>query len=147
MADEMCCMGAVIRGPEHCTCWVSEFEPKEQAPPRPAPLQVATECCRDCAYRPGSPERSGREGHHTEEDLDDLPLSGVFACHQGMRRRVRRRHPDGRVEQLADDYAPLMHDGVAYLADGRPALLCAGWAARVRAQGWDPVEEAEERGS
>lgn len=128
--DSSCCMGAATRGPHHCTCWVPVYD-LEQAEELDvaAPTPTAAKCCVDCAYRPGSPERSDE---FEEEMLLDLPSGpSVFACHQGMRRAVTYRHPDGRELPAGEgDYMPPIVAGRAYRADGSPADLCAGWAAR-----------------
>lgn len=66
-------------------------------------------------------------------DLEALPN---FWCHQGIRRPVAYRHPDGRVRPVEDsaDYRPPMGkvaptgEQVPYRADGTPAERCAGWA-------------------
>ena len=112
-------------------------EPKERA-----------ELCADCAFRPNSPERSGDDGYENSDagDLDALIGGAVFYCHDGMRRRTGRRHPDGRFEPAPpDDYDPPEdYAGVPYKADGTAADLCAGWCARTRAAGLDPQEELEE---
>lgn len=49
-----------------------------------------------------------------------------------MRRPVRWEHPDGRtIDGSPDDWQPAIINGLPYRADGRPGLLCAGWAARA----------------
>jgi hypothetical protein len=127
-----CCWGAAMGGPEDCTCWVAEYD-QDQQPPRPivgvAEAVRQPRMCGDCAYRPDSPERTLA---HTALKLEDLPLDGSpFWCHQGIRRPVEWRHPDGRtMPGAADDYQPPMVAGVPYQADGSPARLCAGWAVR-----------------
>lgn len=134
--DEVpCCMASAMRGPRACTCWreVHDLEQAEAVPGEPC---ARAKCCADCAYLPGSPEREDGYG----PDLAELALDarGRFACHQGMRRVVAFRHPDGReIEAGPGDYAPTVVGNVAYKADGTPADLCAGWAAHRRA-----VEEA-----
>lgn len=135
LESDGCCIGAAMGGLGRCTCWVPVFD-AEQAP---ALVDVDREyqpsMCADCAYRPDSPERASE---YEEEVLLDLPADGsVFHCHQGIRRPTRYRHPDGH-EVLADssDYQPLTDPrmpGVPYRADGRPALICAGWTAHKRA--------------
>jgi len=125
-----CCWGAV-NGAEYCTCWRAVYD-VEQAPPRPltGPQDITPRpsMCADCAFKPGSPERSE---HFTEEALLELPHSGdPFWCHDGMRRPTHWEHPDGRVVPGSpDDWQPVGINGIPYRADGRPALLCAGWAA------------------
>jgi hypothetical protein len=92
--------------------------------------------CPDCAYRPGSPERSGDERYNGDaEFLNRIVETGeAFHCHQGIRRAVKLVHPSGaEVEVPPGDYRPPIIGGVPYKADGSPGELCAGWAARRRA--------------
>lgn len=125
--NRYCCMGSVEDGPKGCTCWEPVYD-LEQVPPNLAEGVVSetrTKRCGDCAYRPDSPEREdGR--------LDDI--TGVFFCHQGIRRPVAYRHPDGRVREWVDttDYQPPIHGHRPYKADGTPADICAGWAQEAR---------------
>lgn len=122
-----CCMGSAMYGPERCTCWVPEYD-APQAKPQEGPSPVRKRMCADCAFRPDSPERNGDEryAHSDEDGLVDV-VAGTFACHQGMRRLVRFRHPNGHVQELdVDAYAPPIV-AAPTMADGRPAELCAGW--------------------
>lgn len=128
-----CCWGDINGGPDSCTCWVPVFE-VDQAEPvmpaSPADFEVQARVCGDCAYRKDSPERADA---YTEETLLALPAEGAaFYCHEGMRRPTRWEHPDGRtVPGSPDDWQPPIVRGVPFRADGRPGLLCAGWAARA----------------
>jgi hypothetical protein len=127
-----CCWGS-MHDPGGCTCWEPVFE-VEQQPPRPpanpGDIEVAASMCADCAFRPGSPERATT---FEKEALFALADEGTpFWCHQGMRRPDRWVHPDGRVVPGdPDDWTPAQLGPVAFRADGSPALLCAGWAARA----------------
>ena len=126
-----CCYGSAIRGPEHCTCWRPEYNVEQQSPKTELEPVERKDMCHDCAYRFGSPERA--EGFE-EEWLLDLPASGQrFFCHDNMVRIVRYRHPSGAViDAKPGEYdAPKIGD-CAFQADGTPALLCGGWAARKR---------------
>lgn len=128
-----CCYGAAVYGPERCTCWEPVYD-LEQRAPRPAAPAVRPTACADCAYRPDSPERSGARGYAGDVDtLDELVEAGQpFYCHQGIRRPVRLRHPEGvEVDGHPADYDPPLVGGVPYRADGTPAEVCAGWAARA----------------
>lgn len=131
-----CCMESFDGGPADCTCWIPEYDLEETRPARlvtDADLQVQPLMCGDCAYRPGSPELADE---WEREALLELPTrdNKRFFCHQGMRRPIRWRHPDGRVvDGDPADYQPYMKDSIAYQADGTPGLLCAGWDARRRA--------------
>jgi hypothetical protein len=129
-----CCMGAVMNGPQGCTCWVSVYDLEQQAlsrkrglrPLPPVPLKM----CGDCAFRPGSPERAGADGYEGDQDLlDELVATGnPFYCHQGVRRTLSLRHPDGaEVDGHPGDYDPPIAAGFPWKADGTPADLCAGW--------------------
>jgi hypothetical protein len=125
-----CCIGAVVMGSDHCLCWEPVFD-DEQTPPIPGDLECQPAMCADCAFRPGSPERSSEL---EEEALLSLPIAGQrFFCHQGIRRPTHYVHPEGHVvEADPSDYQPSVHPstpGVPYQADGQPALICAGWAA------------------
>ena len=130
-----CCEGAAIYGPQRCTCWAPVHD-LDQAPIQPGmPMPpVPVRMCRDCAYRPSSPERTGAAGYAGDSEfLDDLVATRTpFYCHQGIRRVVAHRHPAGvEVPGHAGEYDPPILAGVPYRADGTPALLCAGWLLRV----------------
>lgn len=134
-----CCMGSAVYGPGRCTCW-EHVHDREQAKPRTKLVaKTRAKMCRDCAFRPDSPERSGDATHaHSEEgDLEALVASSdVFACHQGMRRRVALVHPRGhRVDLPPCSYDPPIVGGVGFKADGTPADHCAGLRAARKAQG------------
>lgn len=132
-----CCIGADVYGPGRCTCWRDEHD-VEQAPPVPGPHEVRERMCADCAYRPGSPEKvEDPEVAGDPQALEHYAAAGApFWCHDGMRRVVARRHPSGaELPAHAAAYDPPITDGVPHRADGRPGLLCAGWAARRRAIG------------
>lgn len=127
-----CCWGDAL-DPDGCTCWVPVFDVDQHVPVPPGdPGDMAAQrrMCGDCAYRKGSPERATP---YAEETLFDLAISGqVFYCHDGMRRPARWDHPDGRtIDGSPDDWQPPIIAGIPYRADGRPGLLCAGWAARA----------------
>ena len=127
-----CCMGEVDDGPAGCTCWRPEYDTHQADPVPPASvddLEVQRRKCTDCAYRPGSRERSDED---TAEELLGHAYAGrPFFCHTECRRPDRWRHPDGRVIANPDpaDYRPPVQDGIPYRLDGRPSLICAGWAA------------------
>lgn len=130
-----CCMSSAMNGPQGCTCWEPIYD-LEQIEPKVGVMPVLVdECdvrdraCSDCAYRPDSPERADET---TAERLLELPAgAGAFFCHQGIRRTVEWRHPDGRTAPgHPADYQPPRVNEVPYKADGTPADLCAGWAAR-----------------
>lgn len=123
-----CCYGEVLDGPSSCTCWVPTFDLWQADPIIRGRPETRASCCVDCAYRNGSPEREGDE----EDWL--LELAGeaakLFVCHQGIRRVVAFRHPDGREAPAGyGDYRPPIVDGLAYRADGTLADICAGFAA------------------
>lgn len=131
-ADGACCDGSAIKGPQYCTCWAPEFDLEQQAV-RPGEKGQRDTLCDDCAYKPGSPERSGDERYNGDAAfLDRIVVTGEpFHCHQGVRRVVKLVHPSGaEVEVPPGDYRPPKLAGVPYKADGSPGELCAGWAAR-----------------
>jgi hypothetical protein len=88
--------------------------------------------CSDCAFRPGSPERSGDQRFDLSGpgEIEDLVYSGAsFACHVGMRQTVRLEHPTGAVvESGPGGYSPAKTATRSWKADGSPAELCAGLA-------------------
>lgn len=145
VGDGYCCDGRIDDGPAFCTCWTPEFDLEQQPVDQfhvqalavgfPPPTRALM--CGDCAYRPGSPERTGSEQHAGDTEALERYAAGErerFFCHQGIRRPVRLRHPSGAVIPGGDaDYRPPIRDGVPWRADGTPAELCAGWAARRRA--------------
>ena len=133
-----CCWGAIIHGKDRCTCWVAVYD-LEQQPLKPGPMGLRVRMCDSCAYRANSPEKRGEDGYQGDaEFLDGLILTGeFFACHQGIRLPVKWVHPSGaEVPGHPAGYNPPLRDGVPYKADGTPADLCAGWAARRLKQMW-----------
>ena len=133
-----CCIGAAVYGKDRCTCWTAVYD-LEQRSLQPGPMGMRVSMCADCAYRPNSPEKRGEEGYEGDtEFLDGLILTGeFFACHQGIRLPVKWVHPSGaEVPGHPAGYNPPLRDGVPYKADGTPADLCAGWAARRLKQMW-----------
>lgn len=124
--DVPCCYGSALEGPSRCTCWRPVYD-VDQLPLRGGTVDARTVPCRDCAYRPDSPEN--RDG----ESLPYGQHRTVFWCHQGMRRVVGWVHPDGRYAPAEPGcYDPPSAEGVhvPLKADGTPADLCAGWLAQ-----------------
>lgn len=125
-------MGSGEDGPRGCTCWEPVYDLEQQ------PLQLDTaattraRCCADCAFRNGSPERVEADG-----DFPHTTGRQPFWCHQGVRRVVGWRHPDGREMPAGEgDYRPpfgadAAGDQAVWLAVGRAGERCAGWAALV----------------
>lgn len=134
----MCCARAWDTDGHGCTCWEPIYDTPTRATPDPTtPPATRPTMCPDCAYRPNSPERRGEE--HVSGDtyeLDQAVTTGrVFSCHQGIPRVTAYRHPTGAVftppaDITAAAYEPRIRDGIPYKADGTPADVCAGWAAR-----------------
>jgi hypothetical protein len=127
-----CCIGSAAMGPQYCTCWepVYDLEQHDITPGKPA--SARSTLCGDCAYRPGSPERSGDERYIGDpEFLAQIAQTGdIFWCHQGLRRVVKLRHPSGaEVVIETDHYDPPKDGGVPFKADGTPGDICAGWSA------------------
>jgi hypothetical protein len=127
-----CCEGSAYNGPHRCTCWKPIYDLKQRKP-KPGTAQVRERACVDCAYRPDSPERAGADGYACNDgELEDIVQTGeVFYCHQGIRKPIKLRHPCGVViDGHPASYDPPIVDRVPYRADGTPANICAGWAAR-----------------
>lgn len=128
-----CCYGAAFTDGERCTCWATVLEPVPTAEVQEGPMPINTRRCGDCAYRRDSPERQERDG-------DTMPYipGHIFTCHVGMPRAVAYVHPCGERRETPtgtefDDYHPIQRGDRAWQADGRPAVVCAGWAADDRA--------------
>ena len=125
-----CCMGAAVYGLDRCTCWEPIYDLEQQFPLHVNAVPGARDrCCGDCAYRNGSPERSGEDADWLLEIPSDP--SKLFVCHAGIRRVTAWRHPllPEPVPAGAGDYRPPIIDGRAYKADGTPADVCAGFLA------------------
>lgn len=141
-----CCDGYAYLGRDHCTCWERVHDQVQKPPITGMEPATGARMCGDCAFRPGSPERT--DSDHAVAGAGDLLRivhnpQEAFWCHTGLRRIVALAHPNGyRVEIGAVDgvtpYDPPIVDGVPYAADGRPALRCAGLAAARRAKDWTP---------
>lgn len=141
---KVCCWGVVNDGPAGCLCW-DPVHDLDQQPPDPqavrllaAGLEPSTRdgMCGDCAYRPESPEKTGDPTYRGDPEFLELIAENGhrFWCHDGMRRTLRLVHPSGmEIDGHPGAYDPPIIDGIPYRADGRPAALCAGWAARSRA--------------
>jgi hypothetical protein len=139
-----CCWGFVEDSWAGCTCWVPVFNVDAQKPPDPGQVRALAagiepvtrgRMCADCAYRPGSPEKSGDESYAGDGAfLEDIAARGErFWCHQGMLLVTAWRHPSGvEIPGHAGAYCPPIVEGVPYRADGSAGELCAGWAARRR---------------
>ena len=130
--DGSCCYGAAFSDGENCTCWEPAVEPHETEQLQHGPMDVRRHRCGDCAYRRDSPERQAIGG-------DTMPYqpNGVFLCHDGMPKVTKYVHPDGAEVPAGEgehaDYRPVERGAMAWQADGRPAIVCAGWAADNRA--------------
>lgn len=134
----VCCYGAASRGPSGCTCWEPEYDVEQASPTAGSDGCARAELCIDCAYRPGSPEKSGSDLVRGDaEFLESIAAKGErFWCHQGMRRVLRWRHPSGMVhvpDGAEHQYDPPVEGGVPRKASGEPADLCAGWWATRKA--------------
>lgn len=133
-----CCTDAITDGPAACTCWEPIYDLPQSDPDLSAEPHIRPGgLCDDCAYRPGSPERTGDDRYISGKLLLDQLAKTVtaFYCHDGMRQPVAWRHPAGmRIPaEKCGDYQPPIVDAVPYQTDGTPGYLCAGWAANVRA--------------
>lgn len=134
-AEIPCCYGSA-NAENRCTCWEPVYDLEQQPLHNDGalPVEISTraKCCGDCAYRNGSPERSDERA----ELLLDVAHSGgrrEFWCHQGVRRVIAFKHPDGRELPAGDgDYRPPVGPEdrpIIWKADGTPGERCAGWAA------------------
>lgn len=133
-----CCIASAVKGAQYCTCWTPVYD-LEQQPATPGERLARDAMCGACAYKPGSPERSGDPRFQGDYAfLLDLAVTGTtFWCHEGTRRVVKLVHPSGAevdldTAGLTGDYQPPIVDRVPHKADGTPADLCAGWAALRR---------------
>src|SRR5579871_4574369 len=132
-----CCMGYAAGGPGHCTCWEPIYD-QEQQPFNPEAVVTSRDSmCHDCAYRKGSPERTGEDGYAGDEDmLEHAVYSGTpFWCHQGVRKIVAYRHPTGaEIPAHAAAYGWLIKTingrATPLKADGTPADICGGWCKK-----------------
>ena len=134
-----CCYGAAVYGPSRCTCWEVKYN-AEQQPATGRMTPPNKKCCRDCAYRNDSQERSGTgDYNHSAMEpggLPELPFGGKFYCHVGMRYAVEYHHPSSGLRiavDHSDDYCPPITDDGALLANGDVAPLCAGFSATHQA--------------
>lgn len=134
-----CCMGYAANGHGGCTCWDPVYDQKTKKHDGSMPGQRTT-MCHDCAYRKGSPERTGQEGYQgSEEDLELAALKGQpFYCHQGTAKTLQYRHPSGMTIEAhpADyDWRIVERAGVRFplKADGSAQSICAGYLAKRRA--------------
>lgn len=144
---EPCCEGMVFQGWPGCECFVPVYANGDegQAPPDPDYIGMLaagvepvtrTSMCHDCAYRPGSPEKSGDPRYSGDAAfLEELARTGQrFWCHQDLLHPIAFRHPSGlEVPAPPGMYPAPTVDGVPYKTDGTSADLCAGWDARRRA--------------
>lgn len=134
---EPCCYGVANGTADNCSCWRPVYDGDQtDRLTFDAPVVRPDGMCGDCAYRPGSPEKSGDPHHRGDpQELEMLAESGrPFFCHDGMRRIVKWVHPTGaEVPGHPADYAPPISGDLPHRTDGTPAYLCAGWDARRRA--------------
>lgn len=165
VGDGVCCSAAAMFGPDRCTCWEPVFDLEQQPANEEAlrllaaglTLSTRDTMCGDCAYRPNSPEKQGDPNYAASGpgELDELARNprSQFTCHVGTRRPLKWRHVPSGVEIQASpaDYRPPIvkvngHE-VPLKADGNPAELCAGFAARRKAlQAADAKQFAAEAG-
>lgn len=128
--DSYCCWQVVNSDGEECTCWVAVFNIDPTTDVQAGPMVTRLSPCDDCAYRGRSREREDGTLDHVGLRADE-----PFMCHDGFPLVVELRHPDGSVASpwpRAQDYRPVTFRNRAWRADGRPALVCAGWASALR---------------
>lgn len=141
--DAPCCESSCYYGPERCTCWEPVYNLDQQFVDEQARALLAAGIepntrslmCVDCAYRPGSPEKSADPTYQGDADeLERIAREDRFWCHQGTRRPVKWVHRSGaEIPGHPASYRPPVVDAVPYKANGTPSDLCAGWAARRKA--------------
>ncbi|TFV83138.1 hypothetical protein [Blastococcus sp. CT_GayMR16] len=123
-----CCEASLHSDGEECTCWEGLLDVVPTRDVQEGPQLVRRRMCGDCAYRAGSRERTELAG-----DLPYYTRDQQFQCHTGMPRATSYKHPalgDAVVPDITgSDYRPYVRGARAWQADGRPAELCAGWAA------------------
>lgn len=135
------CWDACALDGSDCGVWEPVFRPEPHGDLQEGPSPVRAKACGDCAYKPGSPERRANDG--------DLPrgfdLNRPFHCHDGMPALRGWTYPGldyslwaGGLPSMQDgfligsyDYQPVQRNGRGWQADGRPLVVCAGWAAHV----------------
>jgi len=135
-----CCEGYAAYDHSRCTCWEPVYDQEQQPYVEDSKPVARKSPCHDCAYRKGSPERSGEKGYRGDEDeLNHIAATGQeFWCHQGMRRPIAYRHPSGmQVPSHPAAYAPeiIVIEGkpTPLKADGTPACICGGWSGKRKA--------------
>lgn len=135
-------MGEAMRGPRGCTCWTPVFDLEQQPIKRFMAPRTRTKCCGDCAYRNGSPERAEEGGTEHLQFIAEPDVPASFWCHDGMRKVIAWRHPDGREVKVdpdgVDDFQPPIRENAAgvrccWQVDGTPAARCGGWRAHAGA--------------
>jgi hypothetical protein len=132
--EPWCCESAVFSDGRDCACWVAVYSPTPTRDVQAGPPRIRTSRCRDCAYRPDSPER--KAGEELKASLRE-----PFTCHQGMPVLLGYTHPDPDVGLCLwapglfdrDNFGPIMVGDRSWKADGTTADLCAGWAGVVGA--------------
>lgn len=134
-----CCYGSALNGPDRCTCWIPVYDVVQLPPRTEAPSSVMPTMCSTCAFRPGSPERTGnpRAAADWEHLLCLVAKGEPFWCHDGLLAPVAFLHPPSGTWHVVDDdlafHPPIQRDAhdtpTPYRADGRPGDLCAGWTA------------------
>lgn len=138
-----CCMGEAGMG--RCTCWEPVYS-EPQAPPADPfpPPSVRSACCGTCGVVDGLTEELG---------IETAALVGrPFFCHQGFRRILEYRHPDGRTRPARGEHDYPESQGhyidaggyrIPIRADGQPAQLCAAWARWARPHGHTWMDRGE----
>ena len=135
-------MGAAAMG--RCTCWEPVYSEPQALPVLPlAPSKPRRGCCGTCGVVDDLTDELGIE----RSAVKGRP----FFCHQGFRRIVEYRHPDGRVRPTGDHdypdstghYTLVNGHKIALKADGTAADLCAAWAKWAREAGHDWFDREE----
>lgn len=133
-----CCDGYAYLGYEHCMCWEPVYDDGQADPHIGVEPTTRRRMCSDCAFRPDSPElRDSDRAVCGYYDLLRIALNEdeSFWCHDGLRKVVAMRHPNGLTVPVDQTdgvvaYEPPIIDGIPYQLDGQPGLRCAGLAAQ-----------------
>lgn len=141
--DGACCWTAVQTEGTDCSCWEPIYSATPTRDVQAGPPAVRDSMCHDCAYRPGSPERTEQGGGQL-----DVDRRRPFVCHQGMPVLLGYTVPswqgnDGvwqtgafcvvaRLVHDRDNFGPITRGPTAWKTDGTLADVCGGWASVAR---------------
>ena len=93
--EGMCCIGAAVYGPGHCTCWTPVYDLDQAEPDTTITHSVMPRRCSDCAFLRNSPERADE---YASEQLDRIPAGArrlAALCYEHARLHPAPRTDDG----------------------------------------------------